>query len=160
MNMKINLVPVKNQEFDTLFSVVKQGLYSHVDTVFGWCDHFQRERLINEYDPHWFNWIYVEEMCVGMLCFKPYEDAIHVHMLVIFPEFQKRKFGEKVMKHVHEIARKQKRNQVTLSSFVCNESATKFYKSLGYQVMPDSDENFLSLAFKVDFHKPYKHIRH
>ncbi len=146
--MKINLAPVKSGEFDTLFSVVKQGLYSHVDTVFGWCDDFQRERLKSEYEPHWFNWVYFEQKCVGMICFKSYDDAIHVHLLVIFPEFQNQKFGEKVMRHVHNVAKEQNRNHVTLSSFTCNERAIRFYQSLGYQVA-DRDESFVSLTLQI-----------
>ncbi len=95
-NMDIKLVQIQTDEFDSLFSVVKQALYSHVDTVFGWSDDFQRKRLKDDYDPNWFNWIYQGGKCVGMLCFKPYDNSLHVHLLVIFPEFQNQKLGEKV----------------------------------------------------------------
>ncbi|NOE50295.1 GNAT family N-acetyltransferase, partial [Vibrio cholerae] len=44
-NMDIKLRPIESEEFDSLFSVVKQGIYSHVDAVFGWDDDFQRNRL-------------------------------------------------------------------------------------------------------------------
>ncbi|MEX1215727.1 GNAT family N-acetyltransferase [Saccharospirillum sp.] len=139
---------VKYDEFDALFSVVKQGLCSHVDAVFGWCDQFQRERLSSEYEINWFNWVYVDHKRIGMLCFKPYDNAIHIHLLVVFPEFQNQKFGEMIMNHVHQLAQEQGRSRVTLSSFACNEPAIKFYKSLGYQVS-DSDENFLSMSRQV-----------
>ncbi|MGL5486857.1 MAG: hypothetical protein ACRDC6_11290 [Shewanella sp.] len=33
--MDIKLQPIGSEEFDSLFSVVKQGIYSHVDAVFG-----------------------------------------------------------------------------------------------------------------------------
>ncbi len=39
-NMDIKLRPIESEEFDSLFSVVKQGIYSHVDAVFGWDDDF------------------------------------------------------------------------------------------------------------------------
>lgn len=141
-------MPVKSDEFEALFSVVKQGLHSHVDAVFGWCDEFQRKRLSSEYEPNWFNWVYIDDQRIGMLCFKPYDDAIHVHLLVVFQEFQNKKFGEMIMKYVHQLAQEQGRSRVTLSSFACNKPAIKFYKSLGYQVS-DSDDKFLSLSRQV-----------
>lgn len=39
-HMDIQLIQIESDEFESLFSVVKQGLYSHVDAVFGWCDKF------------------------------------------------------------------------------------------------------------------------
>ncbi|MCG6264779.1 GNAT family N-acetyltransferase, partial [Vibrio vulnificus] len=138
----------ESDEFESLFSVVKQGLYSHVDAVFGWCDEFQVNRLKNDYEPHWFHWVYLNNTQVGMLCFKPYENALHVHLLILFPEFQNQQLGGRVMNVVLEMAREQGRSHVTLSSFTRNESAVRFYKSLGYKVT-ESDENFLSLSLQV-----------
>lgn len=146
--MDIQLKQIEGEEFESLFSVVKQGLYSHVNAVFGWCDEFQVNRLKSDYELHWFHWVYVNNRRVGMLCFKPYDNALHVHLLIVFPEFQNQKLGERVMNMVHEIAREQGRNHVTLSSFTRNESAVRFYKSLGYEVT-ESDENFLSLSLQV-----------
>ncbi|WP_282249272.1 GNAT family N-acetyltransferase [Vibrio campbellii] len=147
-HMDIQLIQIKSDDFESLFSVVKQGLYSHVDAVFGWCDDFQVNRLKSDYEPHWFYWVYLNNKQVGMLCFKPYDNALHVHLLIVFPEFQNQKLGGRVMNMVHEIAREQGRSHVTLSSFTRNESAVRFYKSLGYKVI-ESDENFLSLSLQV-----------
>nr|WP_158118633.1 GNAT family N-acetyltransferase [Vibrio cidicii] len=147
-HMDIQLIQIENDEFESLFSVVKQGLYSHVDAVFGWCDEFQVNRLKNDYEPHWFHWVYINNEQVGLLCFKPYENAFHVHILIVFPEFQNQQLGGRVMNVVHEMAREQGRSHVTLSSFTRNESALRFYKSLGYKVT-ESDENFLSLSLQV-----------
>ncbi len=147
-HMDIQLIQIESDEFESLFSVVKQGLHSHVDAVFGWCDKFQADRLKSDYEPHWFHWVYLNNTQVGMLCFKPYDNALHVRLLIVFPEFQNQKLGERVMKMVHEIAREQGRSYVTLSSFTRNEPAVRFYKSLGYKVT-ESDENFLSLSLQV-----------
>ncbi|WP_353668019.1 GNAT family N-acetyltransferase [Marinomonas sp. THO17] len=146
--MEIQLIQIESNEFESLFSVVKQGIYSHVDAVFGWCDEFQVNRLKNDYEPHWFHWIYFNHTKVGMLCFKPYSNALHVHLLIIFPEFQNQKLGKRVMNLVHKIALEQGRGHITLSSFVRNEAAVSFYKSLGYRVI-ERDENFLSLSLQV-----------
>ncbi|WP_047046259.1 GNAT family N-acetyltransferase [Vibrio mexicanus] len=147
-HMDIQLIQIASEEFESLFSIVKQGLYSHVDAVFGWCDEFQVNRLKSDYEPNWFHWVYLNKRQIGMLCLKPYDNALHVHLLIVFPEFQNKKLGERIMKMVHEIAREQGRSHVTLSSFTRNESAVRFYKSLGYKVT-ESDENFLSLSLQV-----------
>lgn len=146
--MDIKLVQIKADEFDSLFSVVKQAIYAHVDAVFGWNDDVQRKRLMDDYEPNWFNWIYQEGQRVGMLCYKPYDNALHVHLLVVFSEFQNQKLGEKVMNYVHHQACLQGRASITLSSFVRNKPAARFYKSLGYRVI-GSDENFYSLSLQV-----------
>ncbi|HCH3770242.1 TPA: GNAT family N-acetyltransferase [Vibrio parahaemolyticus] len=147
-HMDIQIVQIENDEFENLFSVVKQGLYSHVDAVFGWCDEFQNKRLKNDYEPNWFHWVYFNNKRVGMLCFKSYDNALHVHLLIVFPEFQNQKLGERVMNIVHDLAHEQGRSYVTLSSFVRNAPAVRFYKSLGYRVT-ESDENFLSLSLQI-----------
>ncbi|WP_202408483.1 GNAT family N-acetyltransferase [Vibrio tetraodonis] len=146
--MDIQLKQIISNEFDSLFSVVKQGLFTHVDSVFGWCDEFQSNRLKNDYEPHRFHWVYLNDMRVGILCFKPYDNSLHVHLLIVFPEFQNQKIGERVMNMVHEIAHKQGRTYVTLSSFVINQRAISFYQSLGYQVT-ESDESFVSLSLNI-----------
>ncbi|MBF4232707.1 GNAT family N-acetyltransferase, partial [Vibrio anguillarum] len=92
-NMDIKLVPVELEEFDSLFSIVKQALYSHVDAVFGWSDDFQFNRLKNDYEFSWFHWVERADQRIGLLCFKPYDNALHVHLLVVFPEFQRQSFG-------------------------------------------------------------------
>ena len=45
----IQFLLVSNSEFEELFACVKQGIFIHVDSVFGWDDDFQRQRLINDY---------------------------------------------------------------------------------------------------------------
>lgn len=144
----IRLETIKNDEFESLFVAVKQGLYPHVEAVFGWCEEFQRKRLSKDYKPHWFHWVYSENSRVGVLCYKPYDNALHVHLLIIFPEFQNQKLGKEVMNTVHQLAYKQGRSHITLSSFVRNESAIRFYQSLGYYTV-ESEEHFVSLKCNI-----------
>ncbi len=146
--MDIRLQQTQNEEFDSLFSVVKQGIYSHVNAVYGWCDEFQYKRLLNDYEPHWFHWVYLKGERVGMLCFKPYGRAFHIHLLIVFPEFRNQQVGKRVMDYIHELTREQGRSTVTLSSFIRNKPAVRFYKSLGYQVIK-REEHFLSMSLQV-----------
>jgi len=140
---------VSNSELDELFACVKQGLFIHVDDVFGWDDDFQRQRLINDYHPSWFHWIYHKNERVGLVCFKPYDNAYHVHFLIISPQYQGRSLGKQVMTFIQKRAMEERREQVTLSSFRSNTSAISFYQALGYQIVDDSDAHFITLATKV-----------
>ena len=46
---ELRLETVLSSEFGDLFDCVKQGIFEHVDNVFGWDDEFQRNRLSNDY---------------------------------------------------------------------------------------------------------------
>ncbi|MFA0283520.1 GNAT family N-acetyltransferase [Vibrio sp. 10N.222.55.F12] len=143
---------VSNSEFEELFTCVKQGLFIHVDNVFGWDDDFQRQRLLNDYHPSWFRWVYRENKRVGLACFKPYDNAYHIHLLIIFPQYQGRSLGKKVMTLIHKRAMQEQRNQVTLSSFKSNTHAISFYQSLGYQVVDEEDDDFVGMELNL-YHK-------
>ena len=132
--MEITLKPILKQESDLRFSVVKEAIFEHVDAVFGWDDDFQRKRLIDEYDQNWFYWVYKNSQRIGLLCFKPYDNSYHVHLLAIFPDSQNQGLGQMTMDYVHQLAQAEQRESVTLSSFIRNEKALKFYKKLGYGV--------------------------
>ncbi|GGN37776.1 MULTISPECIES: GNAT family N-acetyltransferase [Marinomonas] len=132
--MEITLKPILQQEYELRFSIVKEAIYEHVDAVFGWDDDFQRKRLIDEYDPTWFYWIYNNDHRIGMLCYKPYDNSYHVHLLIVFPDFQNQGLGYMTMDYVHQLAQAEQRKSITLSSFIRNEKAVKFYKKLGYDI--------------------------
>ncbi len=146
--MKIILTPVKSAEFEELFAAVKQGIYPFVKSVFGWSDQFQRERLSNDYKPQWFNWIYSDGNKVGVLCYKPYSNAYHVHLLIIFPEYQRKGLGKSAMNYVRAIAEKEDKTRITLSSFASNAAAISLYQSLGYKEI-DREDAFLCLALSI-----------
>ncbi len=144
----IELAGIATSEFEQRFAAVKEGIFPYVEAVFGWDDDFQRERLTNEYEPHWFSWILAEGERVGLLCCKPYDDALHVHLLIIFPPHQGRQLGSAVMARLHREAASEGRLRVTLSSFSANQRAIEFYRRLGYQVVAE-ESAFVSLSRPV-----------
>jgi len=147
---ELRLEAVLSSEFDELFDCVKQGIFEHVNNVFGWDDEFQRNRLSNDYHSSWFHWVYRDSQKVGLTCFKPYDNAYHIHLLIIFPQNQSQNIGQQVMMLIHNKARIEQRNQVTLSSFRCNSRAIQFYEGLGYQVVDISDEDFVGMTLSLN----------
>jgi ribosomal protein S18 acetylase RimI-like enzyme len=141
----MRFVQIENSEFSELFIVVKQSLFEHVEAVFGWDDEFQVNRLKNDYQMHWFYWIYIHGEKVGLICHKPNGKSQHVHLLLLLPEYQRQGIGKLVMTTLHTLARDTHQHSVTLSSFKRNGSALKFYQSLGYEVI-ETEEHFVSLS--------------
>ncbi|KAA8681488.1 GNAT family N-acetyltransferase [Vibrio gigantis] len=148
----IQLQLVSNSEFEELFACVKQGIFIHVNSVFGWDDDFQRQRLLNDYHPSWFHWIYRESERAGLVCFKLYDNAYHIHLLIIFPQHQGHSLGKEAMTLIHKRAIEEQRSQITLSSFRCNTHAIRFYEALGYQVVDDRDTDFVGMALSLNNH--------
>jgi ribosomal protein S18 acetylase RimI-like enzyme len=70
--------------------------------------------------------------------------------LIIFPQHQNQNIGQQVMMLIHNKARLEQRNQVTLSSFRGNTRAIQFYEALGYQVVDDSDEDFVGMTLSLN----------
>ncbi|MBJ7537421.1 GNAT family N-acetyltransferase [Marinomonas transparens] len=143
--MKMEFTAIKPDEFAALFTVVKQGIYPYVEECFSWNDDVQRDRLINDYQPHWFHWLMMDRKQIGLVCFKPYDDAFHIHLLILLPDYQKQGFGKKVMQQIHQRAKQESKRKITLSSFSANQGALRFYQSLDYQTTA-KDEQFHCLA--------------
>lgn len=146
--MEIEFKPIKESEYDSLFQVVKEGLYHHIDAVFGWDDEFQHSRLRNSYQFDWFYWVYCQGKKVGMLCYKPYDNAMHVHLLVIFPSMRGQSYGSRIMEKIKVDAICEQREKITLSSFIVNQQAVRFYQTLGYQIT-DREEDFYTFALQL-----------
>jgi len=146
--MSFQLEPILDTEAELKFHALKQGLFEHVDAVFGWNDDFQKERMSQEYQTDWFYWIKRDKTRVGLICFKPYDNAYHVHLLLVFPECQNQGVGQQVMHALHQQARQQLRDKVTLSSFVRNRKAIQFYQRLGYTILNQEDD-FVSMSLTL-----------
>ena len=88
------------------------------------------------------------------LCVKPYDNAYHIHLLIIFPQYQGRTLGKEVMTLIHKRAMEEGRKHVTLSSFRSSTLAISFYQALGYQIVDDCDEDFVGLALNLANSQP------
>lgn len=129
--MTIEFEPIDPREMDDVFNMMKAGLHDFVREVYGWDEDYQRQRMNNCYQPQWFYWIVFEGINIGFICFKKIDQQLHIHFLVVAPQFQGRGLGKKTMQRVHKIADTESR-LVTLSCFKSNTQAITFYQSLGY----------------------------
>ncbi|MCZ8498727.1 GNAT family N-acetyltransferase [Vibrio lentus] len=76
------------------------------------------------------------------MCFKPYDNAYHVHLLIISHQYQDQSLGKK---SCHASTKKLQSRVTTKPShsveFRSNTRAISFYQALGYQIVDDSDED-------------------
>lgn len=80
---------------------------------------------------------------MGFLCFWQKSQEVHISLLVIDSDKRKLGHGHLVMEYLHKKARDQG-CKVTLSSFRKNQSAIRFYKSIGYEIS-GGDEHFVDM---------------
>ncbi|MBW3695179.1 GNAT family N-acetyltransferase [Vibrio sp. T187] len=144
----LNFEPILPRDYEQRLAVLKQGLHSYVDEVFGWNDDFQLARLETEYQADWFFWVMKKGERVGMVCYKPYDKALHVHLLLVFPKFQNQGVGAEIMSIIHEQARSNQCEKVTLSSFIANTKAIRFYEMLGYVVL-EAEPHFVNMVLDL-----------
>lgn len=138
----IRFDPIIDPYSDDVFQRIKSGLYASVDAVFGWDDEFQRQRIKDEYQSDWFYWAKADGQCLGLVCFKPYENALHLHLIVVDAALRGQGVGQRIMQAVHHLADTQAR-AVTLSCFRCNTVALKLYQSLGYEITSEEPDFLL-----------------
>ncbi|EAR11341.1 GNAT family N-acetyltransferase [Reinekea blandensis] len=138
----IRFDPIADPYSDNVFQRIKSGLYTSVDTVFGWKDDFQRQRIKDEYRAEWFYWAMAEDQCLGLVCFKPYDHALHLHLIIVDAALRGQGVGKKIMQAIHHRADAEART-VTLSCFRCNTPALHLYQSLGYEITSEEPEFLL-----------------
>lgn len=145
LQMIFELQPVDKDEMSNVFAIYRTYLFSYVDQAFGWNDGFQASLFKNSYQDATFSWINICGKNCGLLCVKESDFEFHVHLLIVFHEFQSKGIGKTVMNRIHEAARDSKK-LVRLSSFKVNQNAVRFYESMGYKKNIE-DENFYSLTY-------------
>ncbi|WP_052702155.1 GNAT family N-acetyltransferase [Marinomonas sp. S3726] len=114
--MKIRIQAVKESEFQQIFSSVKQALFDYIEAVYGWDGDFQQNRLRNDYGPVWYHWLYEKNTRVGLVCYRKKENRLHLHLMIIFPQFQGNGMGRHAMDFLIQQARRMVCKQVSLGS--------------------------------------------
>jgi len=114
--MSISFQSMDNLYSDEVFRLTKNGLFPYVNEVFGWNDEQQKQRMLEDYKPNWFYWVYDADNKIGYICFKPYDQALHLRLIVLDPALVGQGLGKRVMAEIHRVAAEEERD-VTLSMF-------------------------------------------
>jgi len=126
----------------SLFALYKLSLHEHIDQTFGWDENFQQERFSSSYRDHEFISVTVGAVTVGYVALKDETDEVHLSLLLLQPEYRGQGIGREVMQLLMSRASESSR-PLTLSCFLCNEGAMRFYQQLGFSVVT-KDENFVT----------------
>ncbi|KZM44398.1 hypothetical protein OA92_06980 [Marinomonas sp. SBI22] len=147
--MSIRTQVVKESEFQQVFLSVKQALFDYVEAVYGWDDDFQQDRLRNDYDPVWYHWLYEKHTRIGLVCYRKKENSLHLHLMIIFPQFQGNGMGRHAMDFLIHEARRMACDQISLSSFTQNKRALAFYNSLGF-IIDSLEDHFINMSLEIN----------
>jgi len=128
------------EERTAAFSAFKKYMKPVVDRAFGWDEEFQRSGFHSHLKAEWFYWIYIRDEKVGILCKRQKENSIHIHLLIIFTEAQRKGIATAVTQALISNAGEQK-VALTLSCFKNNKPALNLYKKLGFSIK-SQDEHF------------------
>ncbi|CAG9226884.1 Ribosomal protein S18 acetylase RimI-like enzyme [Paraburkholderia tropica] len=144
------LIPIAEGQTDrqALFALYQSSLHDYIDQTFGWDDAFQQARFNTSYRDADFEWIAQGKEIAGYLALSHEAQAVHVSLLIVKPEFRNRGIGRAVMRTIMSRASQSNRS-ITLSCFLCNHDAVRFYESLGFQIEA-KDEHFVTYRFPAD----------
>jgi ribosomal protein S18 acetylase RimI-like enzyme len=140
----IRLRPMSEGVVDrqALFSLYKLSLHEHIDQTFGWDENFQQERFNTSYrDPDFIS-VTLGSATVGYVALKDEIEEVHLSLLLLQPGYRSRGIGRQVMQTLLSRASESDR-PLTLSCFLCNQGAMRFYQNLGFCVVA-RDEHFVT----------------
>jgi ribosomal protein S18 acetylase RimI-like enzyme len=147
--MNLSFIAFKQPDLQHAFELYKNELRDIVEASFGWDENYQRKRFEEKYALDWFHWIELEGRHVGYVCYTFTLIELHLSLLIIEKQFQRKGLGRVIMKSVTDLARA-KDLKITLSSFKNNTKAITFYQNLGFRIM-NQDNHFLD--FELDMFK-------
>ncbi|EJG1707960.1 GNAT family N-acetyltransferase [Vibrio parahaemolyticus] len=145
--MEIILSKFKKHEHSSAFDDFKLYMKPIVESAVGWDESFQRTSFESKLEPEWFSWIICNGEKVGYVCSRLKSSSIHIHLLIIYTDSQRKGFGSTVIQKLKQQANLQQLD-LTLSCFKSNEPAARMYKRLEF-VTDSEDEffyNFISAA--------------
>lgn len=146
--MKFELRPIDAGEMDAVFAIYKSYLHSYIEQVFGWDTDFQIARFKRSYGGANFVWINCSGENSGLLCTKESTFEVHVHLLILFQDYQRKGLGTSVMDCIQKEGHSRGK-RITLSSFKLNTNAVEFYRRLGYTESSE-DENFYNFVCSLN----------
>ena len=115
-----------------------------IDDGFGWDEEFQRNSFGSNLDSDWFNWVLVGDKKgatnkVGLVCSRFKRRSLHIHLLIIFAEEQKKGIGSATVNKFKAQAYAENTN-LTLNCFKHNVPALNLYRNMGFVV--NSEEEY------------------
>ncbi len=128
-----------------IFALYKLSLYDYVVRTFGWNESFQRERFDVSYCDPDLSWVELGPTTMGYVALKTSVEEIHLSLLLLQPEYRNHGIGRKVMETLMSRA-VQSNLPLTLSCFLCNQGAMRFYRALGFCLVR-KDEHFADYRF-------------
>ena len=148
--LDIEFTRLYSEERGMPFEIYKAYMKPIIDDAFGWDEEFQRNGFESNLDPDWFSWVLVEDKGktkkAGLTCSRYKRRSLHIHLLVVFAEEQRKGIATSVVKKLKAQAYAEN-THLTLNCFKNNVPALNLYRNLGF-VINSEDEHFYRFIFK------------
>lgn len=142
------LSSVQPSELETVFTYYSDALYHYIDEVFGWDESFQRHRLL-DVGLEGFYWVTHKQVRIGIVWINVVEQALHLHLLLVFSQWQNQGYGHTIVAHLKAFARQRGLKCLTLSSFIKNQGAIRFYQRQGFDLV-ERETHFVNLRHDLN----------
>ena len=98
--------------------------------------------------------VYLDDEIIGIVCGFPREDYLLMSEIAVDSRFQKRRFGERLVKKFEEVAKKNKFNKINVGA---RDNAIGFYADMGYK--PFLLIQFIKKDYDIKDFKDFKIIK-
>lgn len=143
--MNITITKIATREFASIYQLVKESIYCHVEHAFGWDEQYQRHRYYTSYHADNMYWILHRDIKVGIVVYKLHQTYCHLHLAIVFSPYRNQGIGQRAIADMTSKAKTFNLERLTLSSFKTNTSAIQFYQRQGFNIACQ-DEFFYSLV--------------
>jgi ribosomal protein S18 acetylase RimI-like enzyme len=127
------------EDYDFLYDLLKTAMREHVERIWVWDEHWQRERFERTFDPAENQIIVLHDVDT-----RRHEDEIFLARLYILPEYQGRGIGTQLIESLLVEAR-QEGLPVTLRVLTGNP-AKRLYERLGFETVEEAVTHYMMKA--------------
>lgn len=122
-----------------IFEIYKELFLSHIETIWGWSEAWQRLNFDEEWKAARTWRIESEGRLAGYIQQRDQPDYVYLLSVAILPDFQGRGIGREIMRGFQKKAA-QLGQPLRLSVFRTNPRALSFYQNLGFRVTEETPE--------------------
>jgi ribosomal protein S18 acetylase RimI-like enzyme len=139
--MRITLRQIKIKDFEFLWQLHNTALKKYVAQTFGWDENWQRRNFRENFNPNDGQIVVVDEVDAGFLWIIEKATEILLASIRLWPEFQNRGVGTKLIKDV--LAKSRAKNKPVRLQVLKVNPARNLYLKLGFEITGETETHFL-----------------
>ncbi|UOB15964.1 GNAT family N-acetyltransferase [Abyssalbus ytuae] len=144
IDTNLTLRRAKYEDWELTYQLKKEGLKSYIEKVWGWNENDQVKFHQKTFTPGRTQIIEFKNKGIGYITTQVSGSEIYIENLIIGAKFQNKGLGTKLMNWMIDKAEKENKT-VGLKVLKVNTQAEKFYKSLGFKKVQETEHHYVLL---------------